>query len=841
MPQGVSATGKETVDTPVKFRAERAEYLDAEFDWRFRAFLAVVPDGATYYCHRDRRNRSIGKANEVIPMDTSWLRVVKNVDRDSSRFADGGYVSRLWDGQPFWKFKISRGEANFQLNPIPEEPVMNLSWNGTLPTLRVMSAYQCPDELGPCLPPDFINGEQHDGAQKKAHLRRVYRMALMSSKSARRGCRHYAHGYLHRKIDPNETLIIDPEDGDIDIRVAIQIRRPPSKADAKDPTKHCVALSRESVVLVRYLPHLGSGAEKLLSNIRDHASTVQGQNKHSARNGLGDHGSMFPLGSRIMKDNITRKQYVTSTRSKREQRLLKGAVVACSRLAAVTIPGILRIMQDAEEDGDIPPPHGGMNGDCMFCRISHTMDVSVDLSNSTHYDVNDASQGFSIWTEDEPGSTRNWFFILPNVYGKRPDGMGGEKGAMFHGVAIRLTHGVLISWDGRVIRHGTSVMERTKHVYGSFFAAKGSVVAYGARMAFRKEAIRRRRSKRRQRQQRHDGPGGLLISPAISGCRDKDDGVDLLSIPIARKSKAFGDSSLVEANVLGNDDTDEALGDDVICGNGILGDDNSSWSNHSYADDVNDSTSCDIGMILDLTPGGGHGLMGGLMIDVPDDDSSIESDARDDGFHQGRRPPNDRYDNLQNRGQEYPSPNDGKRRWNDFCTDRVSSYPHNGGFQHGHERRRPPNNDRYDNLQNRDQEYPSPNDGKRRWNDFCTDRVSRYPHNGGFQHGHERRRPPNNDRYDNLQNRQGQEYPSPNDGKRRWNDFCTDRVSRYPHNGGFQHGHERRRPPNNDRYDNLQNRQGQEYPSPNDGKRQWNDFCTDRVSVILTTAASTWT
>ncbi|KAI2509329.1 hypothetical protein MHU86_5082 [Fragilaria crotonensis] len=222
--------------------------------------------------------------------------------------------------------------------------------------------------------------------------------------------------------------------------------------------------------------------------------------------------------------------------------------------------------------------------------------------------------------------------------------------------------------------------------------------------------------------------------------------------------------------------------------------------------------------------------MGGrLVIDVPDDDSSIESDARDDGFHQGherRRPANDRYDNLQNRGKEYPSPNDGKRGWNDFCTDRVSRYHHTDGFQQGHERRRPPNNDRYDNLQNRGQEYPSPNDGKRRWNDFCTDRVSRYPHNGGFQHGHERRRPAN-DWYDNLQNR-GQEYPSLNDGKRGWNDFCTDRVSGYPHNGGFQHGHERRYPPN-DWYDNLQNR-GQEYPSPNDGKRGWNDFCTDRVS-----------
>ena len=134
--------------------------MDAGIDSRFCAFVPVVPDGATYICHRDRRNRSIGKANEVIPMDTSWLRIVKNGDRDS-QFADGGYVSRLWDGQPFWKFKISRGEPNFQLNPNPEEPVMNLSWNETPPTLRVMLAYQCPDELGPCLPPPVSSMENN--------------------------------------------------------------------------------------------------------------------------------------------------------------------------------------------------------------------------------------------------------------------------------------------------------------------------------------------------------------------------------------------------------------------------------------------------------------------------------------------------------------------------------------------------------------------------------------------------------------------------------------------------------------------------------------------------------
>jgi hypothetical protein len=123
-----------------------------------------------------------------------------------------------------------------------------------------------------------------------------------------------------------------------------------------------------------------------------------------------------------------------------------------------------------------------MNGDGNFCRVTHTMDVSVDLSNSSHYDVNDASQGFSIWTEDSPGTTKDWYFVLPNVYGRR----NGDGHRTYNGLAIQLTHGVLISWDGRLIRHCTSLMNRpqeSEHVYGTFFAAKNSIVRYGARIA----------------------------------------------------------------------------------------------------------------------------------------------------------------------------------------------------------------------------------------------------------------------------------------------------------------------------------------------------------------------
>jgi hypothetical protein len=47
------------------------------------------------------------------------------------------------------------------------------------------------------------------------------------------------------------------------------------------------------------------------------------------------------------------------------------------------------------------------------------MDASDNLVNASHYDTNDGSQGASIWTEDKPGSTRDWYFVLPNVFDKK--------------------------------------------------------------------------------------------------------------------------------------------------------------------------------------------------------------------------------------------------------------------------------------------------------------------------------------------------------------------------------------------------------------------------------------
>jgi hypothetical protein len=95
---------------------------------------------------------------------------------------------------------------------------------------------------------------------------------------------------------------------------------------------------------------------------------------------------------------------------------------------------------------------------------------------------------YAVWTEENPSTGSNWFFVMPNVHGKRPDG------TPFSGFAVRLTHGVAISWDGRELRHCTSVsmpdgpvgkrvgetrQKFRNNLFGTFTAAQEKIVAAG--------------------------------------------------------------------------------------------------------------------------------------------------------------------------------------------------------------------------------------------------------------------------------------------------------------------------------------------------------------------------
>jgi hypothetical protein len=228
---------------------------------------------------------------------------------------------------------------------------------------------------------------------ERRFLCRAYSAGLEASPSAKRGCRYYISGFLHRVIDPNKSCVIDPCEGDVDVCDSVQVNRPGSQSRK-------MSVSRGSVIQIWYLPTLGPVADLMLDDIKRHAQTVRSRNKHSARAGKGDLGSMHPIGTRICLDGVHRTCHVTSSEED-AQSSLRDAVVASADLAAVSVPAALRTMHDLEADGGVILRHG-MAGDGCFANITIMMDVSVDLANALHYDVNDASQGFSSWTEDEP-------------------------------------------------------------------------------------------------------------------------------------------------------------------------------------------------------------------------------------------------------------------------------------------------------------------------------------------------------------------------------------------------------------------------------------------------------
>jgi hypothetical protein len=69
----------------------------------------------------------------------------------------------------------------------------------------------------------------------------------------------------------------------------------------------------------------------------------------------------------------------------------------------MTIPFVLCVLQDVEDDSGILPQHG-MTGDGKSGRVLHSMNASNNLVNASHYNTND---------------TKNWHFVLPNVFGKK--------------------------------------------------------------------------------------------------------------------------------------------------------------------------------------------------------------------------------------------------------------------------------------------------------------------------------------------------------------------------------------------------------------------------------------
>lgn len=108
--------------------------------------------------------------------------------------------------------------------------------------------------------------------------------------------------------------------------------------------------------------------------------------------------------------------------------------------------------------GRVLPKQGSLGSTYMF---------SINLINACHLDNRDKSKSIGLWTESTPGAAENWYFVLPYV---------SYRGSC--GVAIKLTHGMAISWDGRKIYHCTSfpTCPIGHEVYGGMWGSCGGTI-----------------------------------------------------------------------------------------------------------------------------------------------------------------------------------------------------------------------------------------------------------------------------------------------------------------------------------------------------------------------------
>jgi hypothetical protein len=448
--------------------------LEPESDFKYRTLIAFLPGAGVFYCARERRPSTVGCAKSLVQLDASWLRITEDASAPSNgrRFSFGAdsYVRRFSD-ESTHGLPISHWVSAWK--------VSSSGVGGTQERL-VHLASQCLDSDGPRMPPDIIGGDDI-GVWSAPERAAYYNEELASSRSAKVGGRHYARGCLHLRI-PDGCLVIDgAECPHVDIVVDI--------ANAGSYR------NRKSVVMVRNLlspsmeaTFVGRANEPLLVHelqmLTLHNSLLRKNLAiGGARNFTGDVGTMHPIGTRVMPNGLTTSAYCAT--SKVPRRLVQGYVHALSRVGQIAFPDVLAVIQDTEGDTGLQPCPA-MAGDDEGNRVGFSIDSSDGLANASHIDGNDASQCFTTWLEEKPGTASDWHFVMPNLHGVSADGKP------FNGVAVKLRHGTAISWDGRIIRHCTSLFRpdgpgtaivgegcANNHVYGTFTAAKERLVNFG--------------------------------------------------------------------------------------------------------------------------------------------------------------------------------------------------------------------------------------------------------------------------------------------------------------------------------------------------------------------------
>jgi hypothetical protein len=120
--------------------------------------------------------------------------------------------------------------------------------------------------------------------------------------------------------------------------------------------------------------------------------------KGAARSNAGDYGTMHAIGTHVHLDGVTTSAYKANEAV--DEALLRGMVVSLAEIGRCAFSQVYSVIRDTEGNCGLHPVVQ-MDGEGRQ-RVGYTVDMSVDLGNSSHYDFNDASQGYSLWGKRFP-------------------------------------------------------------------------------------------------------------------------------------------------------------------------------------------------------------------------------------------------------------------------------------------------------------------------------------------------------------------------------------------------------------------------------------------------------
>jgi hypothetical protein len=170
---------------------------------------------------------------------------------------------------------------------------------------------------------------------------------------------------------------------------------------------------------------------------------------------------------------------------------VKRLCMEAATMSKSVFPPTYNVIKQTEAVAGVVPSEavGGSDGVCASVHFS------VDLANASHYDPNDACQGFAAWAEKEPGAASNWSFVCPNV-------MIQKDHHYYYGLVIVLFHGAALSWEGAAIRHATSMTVPGKDKDGNDNHVSGMHCCPSSRLMEAKVTGRNLKKRKRSKRKR---------------------------------------------------------------------------------------------------------------------------------------------------------------------------------------------------------------------------------------------------------------------------------------------------------------------------------------------------